>query len=280
MRSPGQLTDNVTESRLLQSRIMEMSRDRYKYIAQANFNKKFFINGQQRKTRLMPELLTSVDIDYWMSSKTTRHVPTFSSGSKNPRLALLDRLGKHGEKCKDFDNEEDNPFAMPTRPVKPVDNKQIPEFYRIILKEQEEAELAKTTFPTQPMIRPQTQVAFCKSPKKDVKLPEVVKSAKHSVPPRQKSVPPPGTPDRRSRARRVQSSNAAVKRVVQDPRYRTLESCLSAKYSRPDEMDPERVQSIISSQDSLHTPSKHALNARPKVQKTILEYLRARGFDV
>ena len=283
MRSAGQLTENVTEARLLQSRIMEMSRDRYKYITQADFNKKFFLNAQQRKTKLMPQLLHGVDVDYWMSKKTARHVPTFStSASGNARFAFLERLGKQGEKCKDFEEEEDNPFAMPSKPTRPTEQSQIPEFYRIRLKEQEEAEAAKATFPTQPVMKtlPQKPAACDPADKNSVKLPDVAKSvafeslAKHNT-------LPPSTPDRKAHLRRRAQTTPAVMRVTDDPRYQTLENSLCNKYTKLEDLDPEkRLQTIIHAHDSLHLPSRQSLNARPKLQKTILEYLRSRGFDV
>lgn len=259
-----------------------MSRDRYKYITQADFNKKLFLNTQKRKTKLMPQLLHGVDIEYWMNKKTSRHVPTFSGRStNNARFAFLERLEKQGEKCKDFEEEEDNPFAMPSRP-KPPEKQQLPEFYRIRLKEQEEAEIVKATFPTQPVIRPVTQksVAFCPADKKEVKFPDVAQSAKGSSMTRQQSLPP-STPDRKAhQARRAQSSGAVSARSIHDPRYMTLENSLSGENNKSEQLDPERVQSIINAQDSLHIPSRHSVNARPKLQKTILEYLRARGFMV
>lgn len=284
MRSAGQLTENVTEARMLQSRIMEMSRDRYKYVSQADFNKKFFLNAQQKKTKLMPSLLHGIDVEAWLSKKTARHVPQFTSSSaSNARFAFLDRLEKQGEKCKDFE-EEENPFDMPS--AKPIPQQpNLPEFYRIRLQEQQEAEMAKTTFPTQPLLKPQTAapktVAFCD--KKQIKLPEVPSSSTPSanqMTQRSKTMGvTPTPPAHKEQLRRVKSSISSTK-SVEDPRYRTLESSLSGKYSKPEERDHTHVQSIINAHDSLYIPSKQAANSRPKVQKTILEYLRARGFDV
>lgn len=283
MRSAGQLTDNVTEARLLQNRIMEMSRERYKYITQADFNKKSFLTSQQRKTRLMPQLLHGVDVAYWLSKKMGRHVPVFSADAAgNARFALLDRLQKQGEKCKDFDEEEENPFALP--PPRPIPTQpQIPEFYRIRLKEQEEAELAKATFPTQPVLRPLTQKSVtCNAiEKKTLKLPEVTQPASSTPLLRQKTMPP-STPERKARlTRRAQTSKEySSMRSVEDPRYRTLESSLCNQYTQPEELESERLHSIIKGHDSLHIPSRASVSARPKLQKTILEYLRARGFTV
>jgi len=282
MRSAGQLTENVTESRMLQSRIMEMSRDRYKYVTQADFSKKFFLNAQQKKTKIMPSLLHGVDVEAWLSKKTARHVPQFSSSaSSNARFAFLDRFEKQGEKCKDFEAEE-NPFDIPS--AKPIPQQpDVPEFYRIRLQEQQEAEMSKTTFPTQPVLKAQTApkaVAFCD--KKPLRLPEVPSSAKSSAPATQRSKSmgiTPTPPEKKEQLRRVKSSTSIMK-SVEDPRYRTLEGSLSGKFSKPEERDPTHVQSIINSHDSLFIPSKQAANSRPKVQKTILEYLRARGFEV
>lgn len=280
MRSAGQLTENVTEARMLQSKIMDMSKERFKYITQADYNMKFFLAGQKRKSKLMPELLHGVDISYWLNKKTARHVPKFTSSSaSNARFAFLERMETSGQKCKDFEAEE-NPFAMPEQPKMP--EKQVPEFYRIRLKEMEEEEMAKATFQTQPILRPSTmkQVKFCdKEKKEDVKLPQV-KSAK-SLPAKTAAAdekPSLGSGEKQSR--RVQSVPLNSTRSVEDPRYKYLEGSLSGKHI-PARIDTHMVQSIITSLDSLHVPSKQtAANSRPKLQRTILEYLRARGFDV
>lgn len=278
MRGAGQLTENVTEARMLQSKIMEMSKERYKYMNQASFGMKFFLDAQTRKTRLMPRLLHGVDISYWLSKKSVRHVPKFSSSASNARFAFLDRMETSGEKCKDF-AEEENPFDIPQRPKVP--DKQLPEFYRIRLKEQEEEELAKTTFSTQPVLRPQTQksVKFCSSTagSQSVRLPGVTQSARST--PSVRSQPSSNKQDDRQILRRAQSGPAS-QRSVDDRRYRNLQQSLSGRYTSS-AVDASAVQSIINAQDSLHVPSRlSSQKSRPKLQKTILEYLRAKGFEV
>ena len=46
-RVTGQLTDNVTEERMLQAKIRELSKERYKFIAQKDYDKKLFLEKQQ-----------------------------------------------------------------------------------------------------------------------------------------------------------------------------------------------------------------------------------------
>lgn len=283
MRGAGQLTENVTEARMLQSKIMEMSKERYKYMSQANCGMKFFLNAQKRKTRLMPQLLHGVDISYWLSKKSARHVPKFSSSPSNARFAFLERMETTGEKCKDF-SEDSNPFDMPEKPKMP--EKQLPEFYRIRLKEQEEEELAKATFSTQPVLRPQTQkaVKFCSSNGNgnDIRLPELnqmVRNMPISRSQTQLSHHEESDGNDRRNMRRVQSGPAS-QRSIKDQRYKNLQDSLSDQY-KSETVNASSVQSIINAQDALHMPSRMSTrNSRPKVQKTILEYLRARGFDV
>ncbi|KAF6018587.1 hypothetical protein EB796_023076 [Bugula neritina] len=257
---------------------MEMSKKRYKYMTQADFNKKYFITKQQKKKKLMPQLLHNINVDEWLSKKTLRHVPKYTNSSaSNARFAFLDRLEKQGQKCKDFQDEEENPFAYPSKPT-PPEKQNLPEFYRIRLKEQEEAELAKTTFPTQPIMRPVTQraVAFCSQAETESHVIEAAQSVK-SVPvckPAQLTA----LEKRTHLLKRAQSSGKF--RSVEDPRYVELENSLCIHYFKPEELDTKKVQAIIQAQDSLHVPSNAVRNSRPKLQKTILEYLRARGIPV
>jgi len=276
MRGAGQLADNVTEARMLRTKVMDMSKERYKYKTQADYGKRFFLDAQKRKTKLMPELLKGVDCDYWLSSKSGRHVPTFS-GTTNARLAFLDRLESTGEKCKDFLNDAIQEPVCGMR--RPPEKTNLPEFYRIRLKEEEEEKTKQTVFPTQPILRPVTTkaVSFCVNDDADIKLPKVaVKSAKSLPPGHRQPDAPILTPAEIKEAKLKRAKSGCVHtRSVNDPRYQVLENSLSQAHSMA---NVSVIQNIIDTQDSLHTPSKlPGRSSRPKVRKEILEYLRARG---
>ncbi|XP_072043756.1 uncharacterized protein [Amphiura filiformis] len=57
----GQLKDNVTEQRMLESRLFDLSRERYKFMVQVAWQRKAFLDKQKRKTGMMKDLLKGVD---------------------------------------------------------------------------------------------------------------------------------------------------------------------------------------------------------------------------
>ncbi|KAL8574906.1 hypothetical protein ACOMHN_063600 [Nucella lapillus] len=50
-RMSGQLTDNVTEERLLRAKLWELSKERYKFLLQNSYEKKLFADRMYRKTQ-------------------------------------------------------------------------------------------------------------------------------------------------------------------------------------------------------------------------------------
>ncbi|KAK3792666.1 hypothetical protein RRG08_032303 [Elysia crispata] len=51
-RMSGQLTDNVTEERMLKAKLWELSKERYKFLSQNSYEQKVFSDRQQRKAGL------------------------------------------------------------------------------------------------------------------------------------------------------------------------------------------------------------------------------------
>lgn len=57
----SQLKDNVTEQRLLESRLMDLSKERYKFIVQVAWQRKAFVDKQKTKAGQMKELLVGIE---------------------------------------------------------------------------------------------------------------------------------------------------------------------------------------------------------------------------
>lgn len=57
----SQLKDNVTEQRLLESRLMDLSKERYKFIMQVAWQRKAFVDKQKTKAGQMKELLVGIE---------------------------------------------------------------------------------------------------------------------------------------------------------------------------------------------------------------------------
>ena len=124
-RMSGQLTDNVTEERMLKAKLWELSKERYKFLSQNSYEQKVFSDRQQRKAGLRRVASASWDSRSRLGSTgdpanragagseelpssgldTPRHSSlTIEAGggeatpvskrtkSKNARFSLLDRL--------------------------------------------------------------------------------------------------------------------------------------------------------------------------------------------
>ena len=60
VRNSGQLADNVTEQRQLETYIMELSRERYKFMSKSKYERMTFVERQRRKSAVFRELLRNV----------------------------------------------------------------------------------------------------------------------------------------------------------------------------------------------------------------------------
>ena len=137
-RMSGQLADNVTEERMLKSKLWELSKERYKFISQNSYEKKLFQDRQQKKSGLRRVVSASAD-----GRQRHRDVPPVrgratslslcprdrqKSGVKNARFALLDRLDPTKKKVKQKPHQvedRDNDSVLVTQPnhIKVVDVK-------------------------------------------------------------------------------------------------------------------------------------------------------------
>ncbi|XP_005094188.1 uncharacterized protein LOC101864130 isoform X2 [Aplysia californica] len=104
-RMSGQLTDNVTEERMLKAKLWELSKERYKFLSQNTYEKKVFQDRQQRKSGLRRISSASADgrqksvsdeitaiSDGRRTSMGLVSTTQPKTGPKNARFSLLDRL--------------------------------------------------------------------------------------------------------------------------------------------------------------------------------------------
>ncbi|XP_019644630.1 PREDICTED: uncharacterized protein LOC109485456 isoform X2 [Branchiostoma belcheri] len=61
VRTAAQPAENYTEQRMLESKLYDLSKERYKFLSQANYQRKAFLDKQQRKTSVMKDLMRKVD---------------------------------------------------------------------------------------------------------------------------------------------------------------------------------------------------------------------------
>ena len=87
-RHSGHLTDNVTEQRMLMNKLYDLSKERYKFLSQSSFDKKLFLERQQRKSRPLRQMLEGVTSDglrkswsaeaYQRKSNSAGHIGRYS----------------------------------------------------------------------------------------------------------------------------------------------------------------------------------------------------------
>ncbi|XP_035695669.1 uncharacterized protein LOC118429295 isoform X1 [Branchiostoma floridae] len=61
VRTSAQPAENYTEQRMLESKLYDLSKERYKFLSQANYQRKAFLDRQHRKTSVMKDLMRKVD---------------------------------------------------------------------------------------------------------------------------------------------------------------------------------------------------------------------------
>ncbi|XP_071964767.1 uncharacterized protein [Antedon mediterranea] len=84
----SQIKDNVTEQRMLESRLFDLSKERYKFIVQVAWQRKAFLDRQKQKTGVMKKLLTGIDTtEIELSSTKKQH-----SGNIKDRLQQYKEL--------------------------------------------------------------------------------------------------------------------------------------------------------------------------------------------
>lgn len=93
-RSSGQLSDNITEQRVLQTRLLDLGRERYKAITEREYQKNRFIDRQQQKTRVMRDLLRNIDLEQYRH-KSCNTVDVLREKSLRMRLMILARQQGH-----------------------------------------------------------------------------------------------------------------------------------------------------------------------------------------
>ncbi|KAK7111589.1 hypothetical protein V1264_011197 [Littorina saxatilis] len=112
-RMSGQLTDNVTEERMLRSKLWELSKERYKFLTQNNYEKKMFTDRMQRKSGALLRRANSA------AAASTRDGDTDSSKAgltpakqrwRNTRQAFIGQISKNKDKARSVEEgEEEKP---------------------------------------------------------------------------------------------------------------------------------------------------------------------------
>ena len=119
-RHSGQLMDNVTEQRMLQSKLWELSKERHKFLTQNSYEKKIFLDRQQRKSGAMREMLDGVTPDGrrtgWGDEAMRRRANIEDETAGSARSVFLDRVDpkKRRDRPKEGRDWESRHSSCPT----------------------------------------------------------------------------------------------------------------------------------------------------------------------
>lgn len=312
-RSSGQLSDNVTEQRMLRARLCELSRERHKLITQRDYEKRVFLEKMQRKSSVFREVLKDVDL----KRRSSFHAGTGSGGHLNARLALLARLDasksldrprevlrEGGERGLGADESGDAVSALPESRVHR--SSQRPQTVptrqgRAAASASLEPTEKSVVFSTQPMIRksyPASNNATAVKHTADEKwklpttpTPSTVRFRDSNDNPG-KSLSRLGHRNlsftdamRMNSLQSWASKGSHVSRVTSgssrqrdgplaDPRYQALETCLDKAAARDELVD---VTAMVDKMEALHKPTRRYKDKKPRLTAKIKRFMAENG---
>lgn len=277
VRMSGQLTDNVTEERMLRAKLWELSRERYKFLSQNAYERKVFVDRIQRKSSANRR--NTLQLERIAGEK--------SGGRKvksgNARLSLLDRFDPtmSRDRPKQF-KEIAGPGDTSTNRAKFVHFGQSPvdetEEIRQPLNRPEivalsEQNVAKRSF----------SASHCRTlPSLSDHVSQKSEAAPDTMPRLEGAVHPMGSvrpvrSSKRAKSGSFSSSSSTFNgvRLCADPRITKLEGSLAPVYTTDNCPD---VSSVVKEIGSLHLrPKINKETTKPKTSVKILDHMRAKG---
>ncbi|XP_067672429.1 uncharacterized protein [Haliotis asinina] len=274
-RMSGQLVDNVTEERMLKSKLWDLSKERYKFLSQNAYEKKVFVDRMQRKSSVFKRILSQSDTassrrssiensDSSVSSYRVRGTGKFL----NARQAFLERMDpKNGrDRPKELRNSDQS--------VKGKSVTFIPDLV---------TEMASKPPGTYKLSETQGSKSWSNgSQASDApRLPNVVVSAAGVS---AASVTMLGAIGRESTEGGVKTwakkgpsrkYGASMDSLTNDKRYSSLEHALTPIKDYQTSYD---VKEIVKSMDCLHIPPRRPKESRPKIGMKALDFMKERGF--
>ncbi|KAK2142279.1 hypothetical protein LSH36_977g00023 [Paralvinella palmiformis] len=281
-RNVGKLNDNVTEERMLQARIWDLSRERYKFLSQADYEKRTFLDRQLRKTAICREITRTMECNKGSElgggsggemqralarresvkslSKSISHARA-ASGRANSGAALhlpvVHRRTKHGQLTTgSAASNEDLSF----RNGHDSDSDVVPDQSRSMM------------FPTEP-----THPIRYKS---NLVMREALGANIRSAPVKRRISFAADQPEHKGhhrRNRQCDQQQADVK-PMEDPRYQLLENCLCEKWSRKGMLAAPEVAGVIKGNPSLYLPPKRGKDRKSSIAVKFLKLLSEQGW--
>ncbi|XP_074649199.1 uncharacterized protein LOC141904509 [Tubulanus polymorphus] len=278
-RQSGKLSDNVTEERMLESKILELSKERYKFLMQNHFEKKVFLDKQKRKCSVMTELMKGIDAEKYLRKSaiwSTKHVDEEQQYKyyKKPRVRYRGDRKNSTDLQQNCSKDRPQTTHMPkidhlvsarsenTR-AKTVDIVDMGGFERL-------PDLNRSTTQIPPYA---SRASMNKTPsyEPDIQMSPRARpdsSNRKLITPRR----PSGFGGRRSAKKRVKSGGP-----TRDPRYRQLENSLSVNYVQRCSLE---IPSVIQKIDTLHLPPKYRHQEENELKMIMPQVDFSRGMTV
>ncbi|XP_071106008.1 uncharacterized protein [Haliotis cracherodii] len=274
-RMSGQLVDNVTEERMLKSKLWDLSKERYKFLTQNAYEKKVFVDRMQRKSSVFKRMLTQSDT---MSSRRSSIENSDSSVSSyrvkgpgkctNARQAFLERM--------DPKNGRDRPRELRNgdHGLKGKSVTFIPDLVTEMAAKSSGAFKLPVTHSAKPWAN---ESLATDAPR----LPNVVVSAAGLS---AASVTMLGAIGRESAGGGVKTwakkgssrrYGMSMDSLTNDRRYSNLEHALTPIKDYQTSFD---VKDIVKNMDCLHIPPRKPKESKPKIGMKALDFMKERGF--
>jgi len=240
-RMSGKLTENITEERMLKSRLFDLGKERYKYLTKMAFDKHMFIEKQKKAKAKRAQILHHRSFSANDATFEKRTPDTRLQG----RMSLDPRLLRNPDRDDDAEIQSLGSRAKTVQFMTsstPVSNHRVSEQNKMRLL--------------------MMQCSFGKQ--KDVKKSRPLsRSDEDSV-----------TGKSFVKKNRFSKFGGKFPTKTDDGRYVSLTSALSPNYELHADLDVKR---IVQSIESLHKPAKNLKEVKPKLTQQLQAFMKERG---
>ncbi|KAL3875804.1 hypothetical protein ACJMK2_033720 [Sinanodonta woodiana] len=267
-RHAGQLTENITEDRLLRGKLIELGKERFKFLAKSAYEKHIFINKQRKRMAVLkrkqtnttvvksPTNFSKIDItlDEWsrdninspiraspfLRPKTVQFVPdTFKTSYLTTGPAEL----------------------LPTRPKTMINIRNSENFNHMRKKISTPIRSPSRNTLKTPLGRFSRPVSVISQTMSNVSSMDTAKTWETAK-------------TWSTRDKCLSTFGQRFPGKTADPRYYKLEAALSPNYPSQTDLD---VETIIENVESLHIPSKRHTEPKEKVLEKLRQFMKERG---
>ena len=253
-----QLSDNITEERMLQARLMELSKERYKFINQITYEKKMFLDRQQRKSAALKEKLMNVSLDAPRYKSKSAHASSSfrNASSKKPgrRRGSIKRSKSMHDKVEE--HELARPQTVPPR---------LEELAHIDIPPQ-----TPPIFQTEPLLPESKYSGPGHEGLPRLTTPVQVKFSEHA------DSKPHNSAHRHTRTNERNKKSTPIAAPSRDPRFKHLEHSLCENYELPSGAKLEQVSDIVGRIEALSVKAKVQRDVKPKLALKAYQFLTQR----